>query len=324
MPSHEDLIIQASRLYYEQNMTQAEIGRQLQTSRSTVSRLLQQARDSGIVRIIINYPWKQDDTLEAALCERFHLREAYVLRNMDRPWGEVLKGAGLLAARYLSGIVRNDMVLGVSYGRSVAATVQQLEHGRKVEMTVVQVLGSLGTGNPLTEGPDLVRQLANVYDATYRYLPAPMIVEDTHTRDLLVQEPYVNETLQMGRRSDAILLGIGTGEAEASGAIWTGYISRKERAFVKSRGGIGHMCAQYFDAAGQVLDIELNRRVISIGIEALRNIETVIAVATSKEKARAILGALRGKYIDVLVTDDLAAMEVLALDKATTVLSDVS
>lgn len=116
MANTEQLLVQASRLYYDQNLTQAEIGRKLNTSRSTVSRLLQEARDSGVVRVIINYPWKRDFELERELLNQFQLREARVLKSMDRSPDEVFRGMGMLAAEFLDGFVEDDMILGVSYG----------------------------------------------------------------------------------------------------------------------------------------------------------------------------------------------------------------
>ena len=321
-------LVQAAQLYYEQGLTQADIGRHLSISRSTVSRLLQDARDSGIVRIIISYPWKRDAELEAQLCAQFALREVRVLSAEEGPDGQAggelggetegeaitYDGIGALAATYLDEFVRPAMTMGVSYGRSIASTIRHLNPIRSVDMTFVQILGALNSGNPLIEGPDLVRQIAAKYEAAYKYLYVPMIVENTRTRDLLLQELSVQSTLLSGRNADAVILGIGAHVADASGLIWTGYLNHKELSFLQARGAVGHMCAQHYDAQGNVLDVEFNQRVISIGIQALRNIDTVIAVAGTKEKAMAILGALRGQYLDVLITDAAAAQEVLRLN----------
>ncbi len=312
MHNQEEMLVHVARMYYERGLTQAEIGRQFHISRSTVSRLLQEARDSHVVRISINYPWKRDFDLERQIFKRFQLREVRVLQSMDRPKEDVFKGMGLLAAEYLDNCIRDGITLGVSYGRSIAATIKQLNPSRHVDMTVVQILGALGSGNPFIEGPDLVREIATLYGASYRYLFTPMIVESEQTRNLLLQEPNVQETLELGRRADVVILGIGAHASEASGLIWTGYLNQKDITFLRSRGAVGHMCAQHFDDQGRELDVAFNRRVISIGLEALQEIETVIAVAGSVEKAPAILGALRGNYIDVLVTDDKAAKLILA------------
>ncbi len=311
MRSHEDMLVQVARLYYEEQLTQADIGRRMNTSRSTVSRMLKECRDLGVVRININYPWKRIHKLEQQLCDLFELRECRVLESKERPMEQTMQGMGLFAADFLDNFLQDGMTLGVSYGRSIAAVIEQLSPSRHIDLTVVQVLGALGSGNPLIEGTDLVRSIASLYAANYHYLYTPLLVESNHTRDLLIQEPNIRETLQRGKNADAIILGIGAHDNEDSGLIWTGYMGRKEFAFLKSRGAVGHMAAQHYDIDGNVLDIGLNKRVISIGLESLKQIETVIAIAGSAEKAQAILGALRGKYIDVLITDDIAAKQIL-------------
>ncbi len=311
MQSHEDMLVQVARLYYEDQLTQADIGRRMNTSRSTVSRMLKECRDLGVVRIQINYPWKRVHALENQLCQRFDLRECRVLESRERPIDQTMKGMGLLAADFLDSFLQDGMTLGVSYGRSIAAVIEQLSPSKHIDLTVVQILGALGSGNPLIEGPDLVRSLAGLYNAKYHYLYTPLLVESNHTRNLLMQQPNISNTLQRGRQADAIILGIGAHENDDSGLIWTGYMGKKEFAFLKSRGAVGHMCAQHYDQEGNVLDIGLNKRVISIGLDALKQIETVIAVAGSEEKAEAIRGALNGGYLDVLITDDVAAKQLL-------------
>jgi DNA-binding transcriptional regulator LsrR (DeoR family) len=308
------LLMQAAKLYYMQQLTQAEIGRQLNTSRSTVSRLLQEARDKGIVKITIDYPWERDDELENALKCTFNLHDVRVVVGYDQPSDEVRQGKGLLAAEYIDQIVRDDMVLAMSYGRSLASMVQQVKPTREVNITVVQMIGALGSGNPLLDGPDQVRDLAEAYGGRYRYLHAPLLVEDRQTRDRFMREPAVQETLALAKRAEVAILGVGALESGSSGLIWTGYLSQKDVVWLQNKGGVGHMCAQYYDTNGQLLDVELNKRTVGIGLEALRSIETVIAVAGGQEKARAILGGLRGNYIDVLITDDQAAQEVLDLE----------
>lgn len=313
MSKNSHLLVQTAQLYYEQQLTQSDIGRRLNVSRSTISRLLQEARDTGVVRIIINYPWKRNAELEAALTERFSLKDVRVLSAEEHSDADAFDGIGALTAIYLDDFVEPGMTMGVSYGRSIAAAIEHLQPASPVDMTFIQILGALNSGNPLIEGPDLVREMANQYEANYQYLYTPMIVENVRTRDLLLQEPSVRDTLAAGRQADAVILGIGAHSAESSGLIWTGYLNQKDLAFLENRGAVGHMCAQHFDVEGNVLDVDFNQRVISIGIQALRNIETVIAVAGGQEKAGAILGALRGNYLDVLITDEAAARDVVRI-----------
>lgn len=101
MHNHEEMLVNVARMYYDRGLTQAEIGRQFHISRSSVSRLLQEARDRNVVRISINYPWKRDFALERQILERFQLREVRVLQSKDRSMADVFKGMGMLAAQYL-------------------------------------------------------------------------------------------------------------------------------------------------------------------------------------------------------------------------------
>lgn len=307
------ILMQVAKMYYFEELTQAEIGRRLNTSRSTVSRLLQEARDTGIVKITIDYPWERDFELEQRLKDIFRLKDTRVLVSYDQSDEDVRNGMGLLAAEYLDQILQDNMIVAVSNGRSIASTVQQCHPKHTRKLTVVQLIGALDSGNPLLDGPDLVRNLAEKYGARYRYMNAPLLVEDIRTRDYLTQEPSVQETLSMARRADVAILGVGHLSSEYLGTIWGGYLSTADIVWLQNQGGVGHMCGQHFDSNGMLLDVELNRRVIGMGLSALRSIDTVVAIAGGKEKAVAITGAITGNYLDVLVTDDEAAQEMLAL-----------
>ncbi len=310
-----DVLIEVARLYYEQRLTQTEIGRKYNLSRSTVSRMLQRARDLGIVTITVNYEVARNYQVEDCLREAFSLREVRALRSRDRSSEAIRFGIGQLAAQLLRESMGECDILGMSYGRSIAMTVEHVRPIPQNGLTVVPVIGALGSDNPLIEGIDLTRQLATKLGARYRYLHAPLLVEDSRTRDLFMHEPTVNDVLKIAAKSDCVLMGIGSLQAESSGIIWNGYINRKERDWLHNIGVVGHMCAQFFDVKGRALDIGLNRRSISIGLDKLMKIKNVIAVAGTTDKASAILGALNGGTIDCLVTDDQAAQMVMSLAK---------
>ncbi len=313
MTDHEELLCQVASYYYEQHLTQVEIGRRINASRSTVSRLLQQALDRGIVKITINYAWAREQQLEQQLLQKFHLRQVRVLAGKGRSDEDIRKGMGVLAARLLDSRVQDKTILGISYGRSLASTIAALHPTRQVALTVVPIIGALGSNNPLIDGPELVRQIAQIYGGEYRYLPVPLLVEDTRTRDALVQSAQIYEILALARQAHIALLGIGAPGHNVSSMIWSGYLNERELERVKEQGAVGHMCGQFFDQQGEPLDVELNRRAVGIGIKTLQNIETVIAVAGGEAKSAAILGALRGRFLNILVTDDLAARKILAL-----------
>jgi DNA-binding transcriptional regulator LsrR (DeoR family) len=308
-----DLLAQVASLYYEDGLTQAEIARQVDASRSTISRLLQEARDAGIVEITIHYPWKTDPKLEKRLEERFQLRKALVLAGRGRPYAEVLRGLGVLAARYIDRALTHDSTLGISWGTAVHSTAQALRPNRRLPITVVQMIGAVGIGDPLIDGPDLARLMAHIYRGEYRYLHAPLIVENGQVRQGLLQEPRILETLGLARKVDIALVGIGSLVPEVSSLLRAGYLDQQALEALRSQGAVGDICGRHYNVRGRVMDIELNRRMVGIELKDLQGIDQVIGVAGGEAKAEAILGALRGRHVNVLVTDDGAARKVLAL-----------
>ena len=311
--SDDDLLCQVAKLYYEQSRTQQEIAKAVNTSRSTISRLLQEAVDRQIVTITINYPWRRNNDLERRLCESFGLRAARVLDSNERVEKKILAGTGKLAAQLIDEYLKDGFVLGVSYGRSVAFTAAALIQGRKVAITVVPILGALGSDNNSIDGPDLVRQFAQAYGGNYTYLPGPLLVKDERTKESLMQLPQISDTLVLAKKSNVVVIGIG--DVSHTALIWRGYLDKRGLEWVINRGAIGHMCGQFFDENGKVLSVSTNRRSIAIGLEALRKIDQVIAVACGKQKAQAILGALRGRYCNNLVTDAETANLIFAMDR---------
>jgi DNA-binding transcriptional regulator LsrR (DeoR family) len=310
-----ELLAQVASLYYEDNLTQDKIARRIHTSRSTVSRLLREARKVGIVEIIVHYPWKTAPEIERDLITRFHLRHAQVLVGQGWPYEKILRGLGELAARYIESVLVENTILGISWGTAVHSTIQALRPSRKMTIVVVQMIGALGTGNPQIDGPDLARQLADVYGGEHCYLHAPLVVEEVHVREMLLQEPRIRETLSLAQQADIALVGIGSLVPEFSSLLRAGYLNLEMLGQLRAQGAAGDVCARHYDTQGRVLDIELNQRIVGIELEALHGIEQVVGVAGGEAKAETILGALRGGHVNVLVTDDVTAHKVLQLDE---------
>lgn len=307
------LLVRVASLYYEQGLTQEEIAQRIGFSRSNVSRLLTEARQEGVVEIRINHPWATSNELAATLIHRFGLQDALVLASGSPDRNEVLRGVGVLAARYLERVLKPNYILGIGWGTALYEVVHGLRHIRMPGIEVVQIIGGTGSLNPQIDGTELARQLARALGARYRYLHAPLIVETPELCRALMQERDIHESLEIGRKADVVLVGIGSVVREISSLTRSGHLLEDELAWLQAIGAVGDICAQHFDIQGRMCAFELNERVVGLRLNELQRIPCVIGVAGWREKASAILGALRGKYIDVLVTDDAAAHEVLRL-----------
>ncbi|RSM40368.1 sugar-binding transcriptional regulator [Amycolatopsis balhimycina DSM 5908] len=305
-------LVAAARMYYEQDLSQDEIAKALGKSRPTVSRMLAAARKQGIVHIEIRPPLTRLVPLERALQERFRLEDARVVRSTSGE-PDTADHLGRAAANYLQSVLRDGMALGVSNGRSLAATARFLQPELAVHINVVQIIGALGHDNPAIDGPDVARAFATAYDATCRYLHVPILVESPVIKQTLMRDRNIAQTLRVGANVDVAVVGVGTLDPTNQSPIFEGLITQKDIVKTRQAGGIGHICGEFYTATGARVQANLNDRTISIGLDAMKRIPKVIAVAGGASKATAIVAGLRGGYFNTLITDDRAAERMLRM-----------
>ncbi len=311
-------LARVARLYYEQNKTQAEIAEQMGVSRPQISRWLNEARELGIVEIRIHGVWSRVAELQEELERRFPLKEALVMDRGGLGYMQLVQSLGILAAGRLTTLLEGKKVLGIAWSTGVYQVVSALRSARQQGMTVVQLMGTVGSVNPLIDGPDLTRWLAQILSGRYQYLPAPLLAATPEARQAIVETPAVSEAIALAEQADIALVGIGAIWPPTLSSLFNArMLSEDDLRAIAALGGVGDVCGYYYDIHGHLLDLELHRRLIGVSWEALYRIPTVMGVAGGKRKAAAILGALRSGVIDYLVTDSEAAEQVLALDAET-------
>lgn len=308
-------LAEIARLYYEENLTQSQIGKRYGISHSTVSRLLQEARQRGIVEIHIHYPLPQAHDLEEELKARYGLHQVRVLVSHNLSYAETLRRMGIMAARALSTLLTDGMILGISWGTAVAATVNAIAQRDLRAATVVQMIGGIGSANPTIDGIELARRLGERLNCRYHYLHAPLVVPSPEVCEGLVQEQSIASVLALARQAELALVGIGAVEPEHSSLVRAGFLSPQEAMELVRQGAAGDVCARTFDLEGRECATIISRRVIGVSLDDLHRIRHVVGVAGGEAKAKAILGALRGGHVNCLITDSKAATEVLRLEK---------
>lgn len=306
-------LIEIASMYYEDRKTQEEIAQFLGLSNSMVSRMLSAAHQQGLIEVRIRTPIQTHPELQRMLVESFGLKAARVLVSRGMTLDQTLHGLGELGARFLNTCLHNDQVIAVSWGKSLCELVQALDNVPLHNVQVVQVSGSAGSRQPLTDGHELARLLAHKLNGTAHYLPAPMIVDEPLTRDQLLKDSSIRPVLDLAKNADLTLIGIGSPDVETSGFIRAGYLSAQALSSIARTGAVGDIFANFFDIYGQPVALDLSARHVGLNLDQLRRAKRVIAVAGGEYKASAILGALRLGCIDVLITDEAAAIKVLTL-----------
>lgn len=308
-----ELLAQISDLYYVQALSQADIAKILDFSRSKVSRMLTEARENGLVEISINYPLGRSIELEKNLTNIFHLNKALVLKSGNLTHEQMLRSLGKLGANYLDDLFSGGSILGISWGTAVYEVAHAFRPRNIKDFEVVQVIGSIGYGDPAIDGPEVARHIADTFSGKYYTLNSPVIVQDKNTRGGLLKERNIRQVLGKVSQANIILVGIGSTGPERSGIVRAGYLQAEEMKTInESTGAVGDICCSLFDQDGEHKKIGFNKRVVGISLDELvKSPAEVVGVAGGLEKTEAIQGALRGNLLDTLITDDKAAQELV-------------
>lgn len=308
--SRDEMLAYIATLYYENGLNQSNIAELLGLSRSMISRLLVEAKKRGIVEIRIHRPILTDPGLERELMVRFGLRVARVLDVEHLPYPELLRQLGKLAAVELVAHLHDGMTVAIAWGMTLWELVQALPPRAYHHLRVVQCLGALGNQQSC-DTPLITQRMAQALGAQYFPLHAPLIVESEAVCAQLQQQRMIQETLEMARHADLLLVGIGAVEPEVSSLKRAGYLSDADLAELARRGAVGDICGRYLDQMGRPVPTPFDGRLVGITLEDIRRIPCVFAVAGGAIKGKAILAALRSGLLHILVTDKGAALEVL-------------
>ncbi|MCS6773899.1 MAG: sugar-binding transcriptional regulator [Anaerolineae bacterium] len=313
----QEMLAHIAELYFVRGLNQSEIAERTSYSRSMISRLLTEARNQGIVEIRIHHPLRRSIALEGTLQRTFNLHDVRVVEASATHNGDALHRVGMMAAHLLGELLREGITIGVSWGSALSATVDSMRQRFCPQAHVVQMIGSLGTRLPNMDGAEIARQLARAIGATYTTLPAPMLVGDEGTRDGLLRDARIREVFAQARRAAVALLGIGAIEPAHSALVRAGFVKPRESLEMQHAGAVGDVCAIPVDLHGRVLSLPISRRVIGVDAQTLSQIHTRIGIACGEVKVKPILGALRSRLINVLVTDEATASAVLKLNQET-------
>lgn len=313
--SQAELMTKVARLSAEQGLRQAEIGRRLNLSQATVSRLLSRARDAGILRVQVVPPHGVHADVEDELQLRFGLDDVVVVDTAP-PGVDAASDLGARAAEYLQATLGGEGDIGVSSWSTTllaAAAAMGPPYPAKAQRSraVVQLVGGHGDPQVQAQAVRLLILLAQATRGEPMSLPAPGVLGSAPARDALMADPALESIVNSWARVTVALVGIGSVDPSPlvrdSGNAW-GPADRQELA---SAGAVGDICFRFFDASGNPVSSALDERVVGISLDDFRLIPRRVGVAGGLHKVPAIRGALSGGLLTTLVTDTDTARAVL-------------
>jgi DNA-binding transcriptional regulator LsrR (DeoR family) len=286
MPTYETirLVNTILSLYYVEDLTQAEIAQQLGLSTAKVNRLLKQAREQGFVDIAIRTPFQHLFDLETRLKAVFGLQEALVIPEVGESQSALLNTLGAVGADFLLEHLHDGDVIGISGGTAVNSVVQAIEPTRPYQVEVVPILGAV-QGQVTTDMNYLAARLAERLGGRAYQLHAPAFVDTHEHRETLRAIEPVKEILDIARRANIALLGVGTVDAETSRFVqFTALSAEDMRHIAADCRGVGEIGAYVYDIEGRACAHEYARRVVGLTLAELQEIPFRIGLTATAAK----------------------------------------
>nr|WP_082028994.1 sugar-binding transcriptional regulator [Jeotgalibacillus malaysiensis] len=303
-------IVKVSTLYYFEGMTQAEIAKKIGVSRPLISKLLNKAREHGIVEIYIKDENAHTVELENRLEKKYGLKEAIVVPSAGRSPEMVKHSLGKAASVYVSKNIGDKKSLGISWGTTLAKFVEEYPYETHQELKVIPLVGGMGRKLVEVHSNLLAYQLAQKMNTTCSYLYAPAMVENEELKKRLVESEDISMVLEEGRNVNMAVVGMGT-PFEQSTMTTMDYLKEDHLKALKEAGAVGDIGSRFFDQHGQQIKHPLNDMVIGLDIEEYKKIPELIGIVEGTHKAEGIKAALKGGYLNVLVIDDKTASLIL-------------
>jgi deoxyribonucleoside regulator len=306
---HERDIIKICYLFYNEGLSQIEIGKKMEMSRWKVGRVIKDARERGLITITINHPQADLTETEIKLAKKFGLKQAIVVEINEFSGNSPLDQIGAAGAQYLAAIVHRYRILGVTWGLTMSHVAKYLPRIEPAHLELAQIGGGIGTIEG-TDNPALTTMLGQKMSANAHIIQAPIIVRNKSIRDTLFKENKIREALEIARKADIVMFGVGLVTTES--LLWqSGFLGSKEAARLKKAGAVGAICGRFFNDRGEQCWQALADRTIGLSLNELKKIKHKILIAVGKEKLQAIVGALKGNLVDVLIVDKKTADRLL-------------
>ena len=305
-----DLKIKVAKMYYIEGLSQEAIAKEIHVSRPSVSRMLKSCIEEGIVQIKIDDVSSFGRELGKKIVDTYGIGTAIVVPQSYSAEADKEK-VGQAAASYIESLLSPGMLIGIAWGTTIYGIVKNLKPNSFLQADVIQLVGGARNTTPDTDANMMALNLAKALNGDSHILQAPFMVQSKILRDLLMEEPHVKNHFQKIKDADLAIIGLGSTKPELSAQFRSGHITMEDSERLISEGAVGDICGSYIDINGHICNSALSDRMIAVSLPDLKRIPTVIGVAAGEKKADIIVGALRGHYIDVLITDEKAAVSVL-------------
>ncbi len=314
---NKDKLIQMLRItekYYIQHMSQRDIAMQEGVSVPTVSRMINRAMESGYVNISIDYSFLSENELAKELQKRYGLKNVIITPVILPDPNAILLDTCKTAAFLIQENIKSGMIIGTAWGKTMKYLASCIGKMDVENIKVIQINGR-SAEVAIAKGADaMVNALITATGGQGYIIPTPAIVDDAHMADMLRNDSGVKKVLQLAEQCNMAIFSVGI-MSKDSIMSKSGFLDHGMYERLLERGAVGDIASGYFDYNGNIVDQELAERRISLSLEKIREIPEKICIASGKEKAHVLHGAIQGGFIDYLCADEELGRTLLTLER---------
>lgn len=304
MDYEEALMAKAAWYYYFQGLTQQQISERIGISRIRVIRLLEKARQNGIIQFSLRKGNEERLNIENQLMETYGLDDVFVVPSPDDP-AQINANIAEAASMYINERLHEGSVINIGYGDTPSRVLNNLATMAEQTITCVSLTGGVSYYLPDAR--------SNVFNARLYLIPAPLLASSKEMADAIHQESSVQEISRMISLAQLTVVGIGSMD-QAATIVHSGILNCNDLQYLAMQGAKGDILGHFVDEKGQLIHSSIEDRLIATSTGKLSELNNVIGVAAGRVKAEAILAVLKGRILDTLITDTDTAEAILAVD----------
>ncbi len=305
------MMVKVAQLYYDSGLKQEKIAKELGISRSSISMILTEAKEFGIVEINVKNPMENNEELSKAFEERFGIERCIIIPTTITDLKLLTKIVAERAASIVDKEMKSNSTIGIAWGTTCYEFMSSFNKNKELNnVNIVPLLGGTNMVRREYQLNEMVRMFAEKVNGIPTFIHALGIPDTLEDKNLYMQSTEMQSISEKWKNIDLAVISSG-----APPEYYEKNISRDEIELFKNDldRPVGDICARRFNIEGDFIDSEYNEKVIGIPIEDLRSSKTVICVAAGMHKVLSVLGALKTDLIDVFITDEQTAKSVIGI-----------
>ena len=304
----EELMIKIAWYYYIENLTQQEIAKILGINRIKILRLLDKAKENGLINFQIRNSSAKRLNMENQFKEIFHLSDVLIIPTV--PSSDSLNDSlAQAASMYINQRLKDNSYINMGYGDTPSRILNYLAQRSESPINVISLTGGVNYYLPNAQ--------SNVFNARLHLIPSPLILSSAFIMEELKKEQAIQRIVNMALLSDFTVVGIGGVDTNTATIIKNAILTPDDYLFLTKQGAVGDILSHFIDINGNLIDTDLEKRLMNPALSDIEKFNNVIGVAGGVHKVEAVYATLVASYLDVLITDESTATSILELYQKT-------